>query len=58
MKIDGIKKSAFSTTESITPLKDVANYNNYYEFSTDKYNLHRSRKISKRVHGQFRSRDL
>jgi sulfoxide reductase catalytic subunit YedY len=36
-KIDGIKKSAFSTTESITPLKDVANYNNYYEFSTDKY---------------------
>ena len=36
-KIDSIKKSAFSTTESITPLKDVSNYNNYYEFSTDKY---------------------
>ena len=36
-KIDGIKKSAFSTTETITPMKDVANYNNYYEFSTDKY---------------------
>jgi sulfoxide reductase catalytic subunit YedY len=36
-RIDGIQKSLFSTTEKITPLKDVANYNNYYEFSTDKY---------------------
>src|SRR5207253_5850828 len=36
-KIDGIQKSSFSTTEKITPLKDVSNYNNYYEFSTDKY---------------------
>jgi methionine sulfoxide reductase catalytic subunit len=36
-KIDGIRKSAFSTTETITPYKDVTNYNNYYEFSTDKY---------------------
>lgn len=36
-KIDGIQKSPFSTTEAITPYKDVTNYNNYYEFSTDKY---------------------
>jgi methionine sulfoxide reductase catalytic subunit len=36
-KINGIKKSGFSTTETITPYKDVTNYNNYYEFSTDKY---------------------
>ena len=36
-KIDGIQKSSFSTTEKITPYKDVTNYNNYYEFSTDKY---------------------
>jgi methionine sulfoxide reductase catalytic subunit len=36
-KIDGIQKSQFSTTETITPYKDVTNYNNYYEFSTDKY---------------------
>src|SRR5215831_5355751 len=36
-KIDGIQKSTFSTTEKITPYKDVTNYNNYYEFSTDKY---------------------
>jgi sulfoxide reductase catalytic subunit YedY len=35
-KIDGIKKSPFSTTETITPYKDVTSYNNYYEFSTDK----------------------
>jgi sulfoxide reductase catalytic subunit YedY len=36
-KIEGIKKSPFSATETITPFKDVSNYNNYYEFSTDKY---------------------
>ena len=36
-KIDGIQKSPFSTTEQITPYNDVTNYNNYYEFSTDKY---------------------
>lgn len=36
-KIDGIQKSALSTSEKITPFKDVANYNNYYEFSSDKY---------------------
>jgi sulfoxide reductase catalytic subunit YedY len=36
-KIEGIRKSPFSTTETITPYKDVTNYNNYYEFSTDKY---------------------
>ena len=35
--IGGIQKSSFSTTEKITPFKDVSNYNNYYEFSTDKY---------------------
>ena len=36
----GIKvagKSAFSTSEKQTPLKDISSYNNYYEFSTDKY---------------------
>jgi sulfoxide reductase catalytic subunit YedY len=36
-KIDGVQKSSFSTNETITPYKDVTNYNNYYEFSTDKY---------------------
>jgi sulfoxide reductase catalytic subunit YedY len=36
-KIEGIQNSPFSTTEKITPYKDVTNYNNYYEFSTDKY---------------------
>jgi len=35
-KIDGIKKSPLSTTEAITPFKDVSSYNNYYEFSTEK----------------------
>jgi sulfoxide reductase catalytic subunit YedY len=36
-KIDGIKPSSLSTKETMTPYKDVTNYNNYYEFSTDKY---------------------
>jgi sulfoxide reductase catalytic subunit YedY len=36
-KIDGLGKSPFSTTEKETPRKDVTNYNNFYEFSTDKY---------------------
>src|SRR5581483_276915 len=35
-KIDGVRKSPFSTTEAITPYKDVTHYNNYYEFSTEK----------------------
>lgn len=30
-------KSTFSTGEKQTPLKDVTSYNNFYEFSTDKY---------------------
>ena len=36
-KIDGLQKSPFSTTEKETSYKDVTNYNNFYEFSTDKY---------------------
>jgi sulfoxide reductase catalytic subunit YedY len=35
-KINGIQKSAFSTTEKITPIETVTHYNNYYEFSTEK----------------------
>jgi sulfoxide reductase catalytic subunit YedY len=30
-------KSSFSTSEKQTPLNDITHYNNYYEFSTDKY---------------------
>jgi len=36
-KIPNLQKSSFSTTEKQTPYKDVTNYNNFYEFSTDKY---------------------
>jgi methionine sulfoxide reductase catalytic subunit len=35
-KINGIQKSPLSTTETVTPYQDVTNYNNYYEFSTEK----------------------
>src|SRR5678816_3492818 len=31
-KIDGVAKSAFSTSEKVTPFNDVTHYNNYYEF--------------------------
>ena len=30
-------KSPLSTSETQTPLNDITHYNNYYEFSTDKY---------------------
>src|SRR5215469_4700148 len=30
-------KSQYSTTETPTPFKNISNYNNFYEFSTDKY---------------------
>lgn len=36
-KLSGIVKSQYSTTEKPNTLKDITNYNNYYEFSTDKY---------------------
>src|ERR1041385_5946122 len=36
-KISGIQSSPLSTNEKQTPYKDITNYNNYYEFSTDKY---------------------
>ena len=36
-KLAGIVKSQYSTTEKPTSFKDITNYNNYYEFSTDKY---------------------
>src|ERR1700758_5511800 len=35
-KLNGITKSAFSTTEKVTPYNDVTHYNNYYEFGTRK----------------------
>src|SRR5690242_5039992 len=36
-KIPNLGKSSFSTSEKETPFKDITNYNNFYEFSTDKY---------------------
>jgi methionine sulfoxide reductase catalytic subunit len=36
-KLSGIVKSPFSTSEKPNSFKDITNYNNYYEFSTDKY---------------------
>ena len=36
-KLTGIAQSQFSTKEKPTSFKDITNYNNYYEFSTDKF---------------------
>ncbi len=36
-KLDGVRKSPLSTDEKKTPFKDITNYNNFYEFGTDKY---------------------
>ena len=36
-KLPGVTKSQFSVTEKPTTFQDITNYNNYYEFSTDKY---------------------
>ena len=36
-KLGGVVKSPFSTTEKPNSFQDITNYNNYYEFSTDKY---------------------
>ena len=35
-KLDVASKSQFSTTEKLTPLKEITTYNNFYEFGTDK----------------------
>jgi methionine sulfoxide reductase catalytic subunit len=35
-KLSGIVKSPLSISETPTSFKDITNYNNYYEFSTDK----------------------
>lgn len=36
-KFNGLRKNALSTSETLTPYKDVTSYNNFYEFGTDKY---------------------
>jgi methionine sulfoxide reductase catalytic subunit len=36
-KLPGVVKGQFNTDEKQTPFKDITNYNNFYEFSTDKY---------------------
>ncbi len=36
-KLEGIQKSPYSTNEPLNSYKDITNYNNFYEFGTDKY---------------------
>src|SRR5215813_7411448 len=35
-KVDDLAKSGFTVNEKLTPLGDITNYNNFYEFSTEK----------------------
>ncbi len=43
-KLDGVRNSPLSTDEKKTPFKDITNYNNFYEFGTDKYSPARKAK--------------
>ena len=43
-KLEGVGKSAFSTDEPKTPLKDITSYNNFYEFGTGKSDPQRNSK--------------
>jgi methionine sulfoxide reductase catalytic subunit len=36
-KLDRVQKSSLSTDEPLTAFEDITNYNNFYEFDTDKY---------------------
>jgi methionine sulfoxide reductase catalytic subunit len=36
-RFEGARKSAYSTPEKAATFKEIATYNNYYEFGTDKY---------------------
>jgi methionine sulfoxide reductase catalytic subunit len=36
VKLNGVTKSPFSTSEKLTSLQDITHYNNFYEFGTDK----------------------
>jgi methionine sulfoxide reductase catalytic subunit len=36
-KLAGVQKSSLSTDEPLTPYNDITNYNNFYEFDTNKY---------------------
>ena len=35
-KLPNVVKSAYAVPDKLTPLKDITNYNNFYEFGTDK----------------------
>lgn len=35
-KLEGVRKSPLSTDETLTPYNDVTQYNNFYEFGTDR----------------------
>ncbi len=43
-KIPGVRKSPYSSDEPPNSLKDIATYNNFYEFGTDKYSPARNAK--------------
>ena len=50
-KLAGIVKSPLSTDEKPNSFQDITNYNNYYEFSTDKSSPMGYPKISARAPG-------
>ena len=55
-KLEGVQKSSLSTDEPLTPYKDITNYNNFYEFDTNKYAPAKWLKISAPSPGRWSSR--
>ncbi len=57
VKLNGVVKWPYSTTEKQTAFKDVTTYNNYYEFGTDKGDpAKNSKKFSNVAVDRFRGR--
>ena len=57
-KLEGVQKSSLSTDEPLTPYKDITNYNNFYEFDTNKYGPATEPKISAPSPGRWSSREV
>ncbi len=57
-KLNVASKSPFSTSEPLTPLKDITSYNNFYEFGTQKNQpAELAKHLQDSRHGRSRSRE-
>ena len=56
-KLNVASKSPFSTSEPLTPLKDITSYNNFYEFGTRRTSPPSCPRISRQPDGRSRWRE-